>query len=485
MNKKWYKDALMVNRDPNWYNAIDISSKENCISSLENYFGAYTGNITDIMLGVFEQTALIPNDSFMWRGEKYLQTVENGIQVDHKAFTAKLYKCFAEYGVDAAQIFIEQMNKLGIRPWFSLRMNDVHRTGENYPISPLRSDMFYEELDAGHLIGKDYGYHSFGYDFKYPRYRTAVLGYIRELLSRYEVFGLELDFMRDIVCFDYRNDHDCHRIMTEYMREVRTVVSEAEKLMGHEIKISVRCARSAEQSLKFGFDMVTMCREGLVDVVVPTAKWCPTDSAIPVREWRKLLGDGIGIVAGIETNNFKRTLNLAKNSKAYAAAFYAMGADGIYYNNHEYHTDRNREAWTITRENCTKGLREFIVTEQDTATPWESRYAPLPLRLDGESVIPLDIGAVNESDKVTVTLDFEGEQAPSVSIFEKTISEHTIIEPIQAVDVDGAVITVTEHSALSYDLSGISTDCHIDIKLNGTGMVYYLSISIDNNKERG
>ena len=47
-NKKWYTDALMINRDPNWYYAIDASSKESCIGSLNSYFSFSDGAITDM-----------------------------------------------------------------------------------------------------------------------------------------------------------------------------------------------------------------------------------------------------------------------------------------------------------------------------------------------------------------------------------------------------------------------------------------------------
>jgi len=198
-NKKWYEGGLlMVNRDPNWYGAIDGSSKEACIESITAHFNRFAGSqITDLMLGLLESTTITPSNSYMWRGLKYLQKVENGIEVDYTQNRAisSLYKCYEEYHVDALQIYIDCMNKAGIRPWFSLRMNDCHFGGD--PTSFLHSDMYYEELAAGHMIGDPYGYYKYCFDFTYPRIRQAINGYISELVNKYDIFGLELDFMRE------------------------------------------------------------------------------------------------------------------------------------------------------------------------------------------------------------------------------------------------------------------------------------------------
>ena len=81
MDKKWCKNVLMVNRDPNWYYAIDDTNAETCRTSLENYFSFYDGAVTDVCLGLLEQTTINPSDCFHWRGLKYLQKKENGIDV--------------------------------------------------------------------------------------------------------------------------------------------------------------------------------------------------------------------------------------------------------------------------------------------------------------------------------------------------------------------------------------------------------------------
>ena len=71
-------------------------------------------------------------------------------------------------------------------------------------------------------------------------------------------------------CFHYRDNSDCHKIMTEFVREVRWLTEAAASRLGHPVRLMLRVRQSPEIAKEMGFDVVTMCREGLLDAVVPT-----------------------------------------------------------------------------------------------------------------------------------------------------------------------------------------------------------------------
>ena len=478
--KKWYDNAVMVNRDPNWYGATRGANAEECRANFESYLSKYEGAITDVLIGVLEQTTIIPSKYLMWRGEKAIQKTENGVPVDYSNMM-HLYKAYAEYGVDGVQIFIEQMNKLGIRPWITLRMNDVHFGGDETAF--LRPDIYYEAKAAGEMVGRDYAYYATAHNFKYPRYRTALLGFIGEILEKYDMFGLELDFMRDIYCFDYLGDPDgIQEIMLDFMREVKRMALEAEKRIGHDLKISIRTCRDPEDAYIFGFDIKKMADEGLIDVVVATPRWGSTDSGIPIRKWKKLLGDSVAIIGGIEILNgypAARAINSPENAKAYAAAFYEQGADGIYFNNHEYYTDHNRASWRVNRESCYEGRRDFVVTYQDCAPYMTMAYKPLPHRILVNTAFPLEIGKVKSTDKVTLLLDHEGEGTPVAYVNGMMADNGKEVEPVMLPAPQEKTVNVTPHKALEYDLSGFETDGKISLYFTGKGYIHYIRISIE------
>ena len=224
----WSEDALLVNVDSNWPNKISSSSVEEAVASAENFALKYTGaNVSDVLICIFEQTSLVPSDTQMWRATKYNMTEENGIPVDYSSLEG-LYKVYTEYDVDPYAIMLQTLRENGIRPWVTLRMNDCHFGADE--TSFLRSDYYYEAKEKGYMIssaGTDYGYFNTCLDFGVAEVRERMLVYIEEVLSKYDMFGLELDFMRDITSFDYLNNPDCAQIMNDFMREVRKLTDVA------------------------------------------------------------------------------------------------------------------------------------------------------------------------------------------------------------------------------------------------------------------
>ena len=478
-NKKWYDNAVMVNRDPNWYGACRGENAEACRANLSQYLSQYEGAITDVLIGVLEQTSIIPSDYIMWRGAKAIQKTENGKPVDYSSMM-HLYKAYAEYGVDGVEVFIEEMKKLGIRPWITLRVNDVHNGSDE--TSFLRPDIYYEVKEAGEMVGPDYSYYATAHNFKYPRYREALVKYIGEIFDKYDMFGLELDFMREIYCFDYFGDPEgIQEIMLDFMRRVKKMALEAEKRVGHDIKISIRTCRDPDDAYVFGFDIKKMADEGLIDVVVATPHFATTDSGIPIRKWKALLGDSIGVIAGMEmlnSANAARAHNFPENAKAYAASFYEQGADGIYFNNHEYYTDHNRACWQINRDSCYEGRRDFVVTYQDCCPYPVLAYKPLPFRIGYSNILPLELGKIKPTDKVKLLIDFDGENLPEIAINGFRANERKIVEPLTLYGFRGEPVYPTPHTPVEYDFTGISTDSKALIGLIGSGLVSYMRITI-------
>lgn len=480
----WYKNALLVNRDACWYMLLDESSQEAMECSLRNHFRSFgQDKATDVLLCILEQTAVIPSKSFQFRGDKYLQKSENGIPVDYSGGVSGeldhlegLYRCFREYGIDVPALFVDTMRELGIRPWLTLRMNDAHFGLETTNF--LRANMYYEATAAGETIGDAYGIYTHCYDFRHRRYPDAIRAFIAEVLDRYDIFGLELDFMRYIYCFDYKNDPRCHTVMTEYIRSIRRVVDAAGNKRGHPIRLTVRTCRDPKDSLDFGLDIQTLCRECLIDGVVVTPEGIVTDSGIPVERWKHLLGGKIPIFAGLEARNVHMTVSRTAHLKAYTAAFYAAGADGIYLNNHEYDRPSHHAARCITRENCNRGRREFVVTWQDTVADGNPCYRPLPMAANGEAALPLNVGPIAKNHRVQVVIDFEGASFPTLSAGGFRNIAGKITAPITEFS-SGKPLSVTSHTPLLFDISGISTDNSLCLTFNGQGIIHYVNVIIE------
>ena len=481
----WAKDCWVIDIDPDWPQIyVDPTSKETVLSSIDDYFKYILGTgVTDIAVCPFEQNSLVPteSDAITWMYEKYDWTEENGVSVDYSKYEP-LYKVYKEMGLDIFEIVYGKIKDAGVRPWLTFRMNDVHYGSDD--ASYLRSDLYYEAQENGYMLGSKYGYYATGFDFSHERIRQVMLDYIEELALRYDVFGLQLDFIREIFCFDYINNDDCAEIMTQFVRDVKAIVEKAEAKFGHDIKLSVRFGRSIEHNKVFGFDAETWVKESLVDVLVPSPRWEVTDSAIPVEEWKKLAGDNVVIWAGMETRMTNSSFVKAEYAKGYSAGFYAKGADGIYYDNFYQLGSDGPSIWDFARRDLTQGVRRFTVTYQDIVPEGMTGYRPLPIKLCGDEKksISICMGEIGKDETVLVAVCLEKGfmEAPSLSL---NGIDSTSVQFIDLEDAFFSGETKPTHleggQFVLYTFRGIEVSADIEMKFeNGTATINYVELAV-------
>lgn len=422
----WAKDNWIMELDGDWPSIyIDPTSAQTAEASMDDYFSyMFDKNVTDIVLAIYEQNSQVPteSDAISWMYEKCTWTEEGGLPVNYDQFSLfnngntfnEYYQLFTESDTDMYAMAFEKIREAGIRPWMSFRMNDRHGTGEK--TSYLRSRFHYEAKENGYMVGSEYGFHRICLDFSEERVRQIMYDYLREMILRYDVFGIQLDFMRCMVCFDYLNDTDYQHYMTEFIRDIHGVVEEAEAKFGHDIKLMLRLGRSIEHNMVFGFDVETIVAEKLVDALVPSPRWDYSDSTLPVAEWKALAGDDIAVFVGIEQNRYNTfSMNDNKSSagvymtrdyvKGYSAGYYAQGADGVYFNNFFQLGSNGPSIWDLTREDMTQGVRRYTLTGQDLAPIGYEAYAPLPLELKPEGVsTTVSMGEIRPTETVSVLI---------------------------------------------------------------------------------
>lgn len=483
---KWFEDALLINRDPNWYHvsSLDVSSAESTKASMEEFFKMFTQYaITDVQICVFENTSIIPSQAMMWRGEKFIQKEENGIPVSYPQLEG-LYKMYREYNLDPVQSFIDIMKAGGVRPWITIRMNDAHFGDDQ--TSFLRDDFFYKAKENGWMIGDEYGYYGHCLDYAKEPVRARMLAFIREILDKYDVFGLELDFMREIHSFDYKRCDERHAIMNNFIKQVRQMLKEAGEKYGHPFRLMIRTHRSIEETYEYGFDVATWVKEGWVDAIVPTARWEIVDDAIPVAEWKKLVGEDIALFPGIEILHLKQSCSTEETTKAYSAAWNAQGADGLYFNNHDYPNvpDRFTHAYSMHRDTVLEGTRRYIVTYQDISTGLHPVYHPLPKEINGCESMTLRVGPIRATDTATLILEFEGDTIPAVRYngIEAKNGERSAPIFMRKMGKGGELVQITGENTFAYACPGLTTGGELTVEFCGKGTLTYLECRIESVK---
>ncbi|MBQ6163293.1 MAG: hypothetical protein IJK23_02330 [Clostridia bacterium] len=378
-------------------------------------------DITDLLFCIFCQTSNTPTDVMTFRGDLYGQTEHDGKPVDYNAYKG-LGVLYNEQHIDVFAKWIDKCREVGIRPWLSLRMNDRHDW--DFETSELRGDLFYLARENGWMIGDEYGQFINCLDYRVPEVREIMLDYTREQLLRYDVDGIELDFMRELFCFDYLHEDtdEIVGIMNDYMRRTAEIVEEAEAKWGHEILLSARLMRDIDECREWGFDPETWSREGLVDGIT-VAQWWFDDNAMPVADW-KARCPGTDIWACVDRHVYARECT-QEVVRGFAAQYLTAGADGMYLFNWMTTPVSDLPSRTLVYGTVGGGLekvltlpRRHIVTWQDmTPEGWEP-YAPLPLKVRWNRTAALDVetGYIPEGAAVTVYLGFDSALADADSI---------------------------------------------------------------------
>ncbi len=324
-----------------WRQGISESAGE---AQARSYIRRYANTqVTAIFFNVNAQLSSSPSEVLETVGEKYLKKEVDGIPVDfsdtlHKGW----YDQFVRNGLDLYAIFVDECRACGISPWLSFRLNDTHDNLE--PTGGLRQSNF------THTARRDgrsrcrhrevTGYYDNCLDYAVPAVRELFLAYVREQLDRYDVDGIEIDFLREPFLFSPGYEDEGREIVKEMIKKVRSYADAAAEMYGHPVQLSVRTFRDPESDYYAGIDTPTLAREGIVDAVTVSCRWESTDSDIPLAHWRAILPAETRLSLSSEMNyrapnreDARCTPELLRGLANYALS---AGADDFYMFNYSY-----------------------------------------------------------------------------------------------------------------------------------------------------
>ena len=256
--------------------------------------------------------------------------------------------------------------------------------------------------------------------------RDYHMALIREYLERYDLDGLELDWMRESFGFKPGEEDKGRTILTTFMTEVRRLADQQGAERGRPIKIAVRVPALPEAATGKGLDAVAWAREGLVDMLIPSLRWQTADFDIPIDRWRRLLGDAcerVTLAAGMERRiqpHDEGNINLSCRGtiRGFTAAMLERGADQIYLFNHfddatflpgEY-LPIYKEAGRL--ETVINKSRRHVVTFHDIGPGREPPALPAGLEEGGRAQFAIYIGPRPTTGRVVIRVGLD--QAPDV-----------------------------------------------------------------------
>jgi len=284
-------------------------------------------------------------------------------------------------GIDPYARWLARGRALGVRGWISVRMNDIHcvdvrghmmhdRIWEDHP-------EYWRELEREFESPIDRAL-----DYGHAAVREHYLAYIRELAERYDMDGLELDFMRQPYNFRAGHEAEGATLMTALVRQVR------EMTQARGVRLAVRVPGWPETARRLGLDAAAWAREGLIDHLIISSIFSTCDNDMPVEEWKaQLYETKVALLTSLEYSlspfpQARVRPHTTDTLRGTAAGYLDRGADGLYLFNF---MDRAgvyvSDALLHTATHLTVAgaePRRHILTFTDSHAPGEPQRVRLP-----------------------------------------------------------------------------------------------------------
>ncbi len=447
---------IMLNEDDTHFfytrNSFPHLSEKDIRGFIRQYEGTQVGDFLLCCTGRIADYPSEVRDDYL---DKYDQKTENGYSVDYSNHPVPhcINRIYRELDLDFYAVCIDELRKIGINPWLSVRMNDCHDNDQ--PTSFLHPDFYHKHPEYRRVRHHSpISYYDRCYDYAMPQVRKLMLDTVEEIAFRYDTYGIELDWMREMFCFRIGHEYEGIEIMNKFMRDVRSILDRAGEKWGHLIRLAARTMRDPQMALDSGFDTVQWAREGLVDVLIPSPRWQTTDSDIPVEMWKRLLsGTGVKLATGIEIlqqasvgNNGGRFYTTTENVNALAAQYLSEGADAVYLFNymdqphpeimtadHAYSDGCSLEPYNYRKllttvgslETVMRAERRHVKTFADIGPVWydKAKHASLPLAVKAGQAgfLRMRVGAIPAEAALELRLGIDGDQAVAPEVYVNSV----------------------------------------------------------------
>jgi len=249
-------------------------------------------------------------------------------------------------GIDQFHVWLERCRHHGVEGWLTVRMNDCHGLQEYEQLRRGTGDYDgWALLCPSSYWKKHPQYRRAPYreerswegalDFARPAVRRRQLRFIQEVLERYDLFGLELDWLRWALHFKPGYEAEGRSILNAFVREVHELCRSAARRLKHPVRLGVRVPAEPQSAWDLGYDVPAWCAEGHVDQVVISGFGGVANFDYPVALWRQLLGKDVRLLAltegiGVPYPAFGTPVAHEDVWRGNAAAALHRGVDGLY-----------------------------------------------------------------------------------------------------------------------------------------------------------
>jgi len=246
----------------------------------------------------------------------------------------------AQQGRDSLQVMVDFGHQHGMEVFWTMRMNDTHDSAD--PALLCR----WKKAHPEYLMGKpddklvSGGRRWSAVNYGVPEVREKVFRILKDVYSRYDVDGIEMDFFRHPIYFKPQvlgqpvTQEHCD-MMTDLVRRVRRMTEEAALKHGRPLLVAVRVPDSAGYCAAIGLDLKRWLQEDLIDLMAVTCYFQLSPWEESVRLGHQY---GVPVYPCLSESRIKGEAGKMRHSlqtyRARAMNAWNSGADGIYIFNY-------------------------------------------------------------------------------------------------------------------------------------------------------
>ena len=210
-----------------------------------------------------------------------------------------------------------------------------------------------EELAVGSL---PWGQRT-GINYAFPEVREYMQRIIFETFERFDVDGVELDYMRHPGVFRSDEAYQNRYLMTDLIERVHDRLEEVGAERGRDLKLAVRVPPTLADSVRIGLDVERWIRDGLVDIVTVGGGFIPFET--PIKKFVEAAEETGCLIYGC----IEATRHMDDDAvRALAARWLSHGATGIYlYNFYTIYPEWNQRIAEEVLRSSSPGAAEQAV----------------------------------------------------------------------------------------------------------------------------
>ncbi len=320
-----------------------------------------------------------------------------------------------ERGKDPQKALIQRGRELGVHVYASVRMNDNHFRGAQVEDLPTMHHTELTRLRIEHpewvLGDKTLEWFALSWNMSVPEVREHRFAFIKELCTRYDWDGVELDWQRHAFHLPLDDAYRLRYTLTDLQRALRRMTAKLARERGKPFYVAARVSGSLEMCRRIGYDIPTWIDEGLVDILIPAGN-AVTDASIDVAGFARLCeGTDVLLYPGFDSNlpdpfvgpedqDEKDHLR----TRAISSRHHRAGASGIYAFN--WHANRDSKRPLLTTIGSTESLagtdKIYAATHRFIQRQGAWRGAYRIDRIYGE--VPVELVRTLTGEGPTVTL---------------------------------------------------------------------------------